>query len=126
MPYCPECNAEYDPGTTRCPDCDRELVDDADDDELDDEIDEEAFIEEEAPPVLLYQTNNMVNAEVLEEALKDQGIPCLIKSGTGTYSGLSSLSSTLKGVKIFVPESALEEAIEVAEMVIPDYERPED
>jgi hypothetical protein len=123
MPYCPECGAEYDSGMTRCPDCDRDLIDDLDDTE---ELEEEIFLEEEAPPVLLYHTNDPVSAEVLEEALKDQGIPCLVRASTGTYSGLGSLTSVFKGTKIYVPESALDDAIEVAETVIPNYKKPEE
>ena len=64
--------------------------------------------------------------ELLEEALKDNGIPCLIKQNTGSYSGLSSLNAVYKDVKIFVPESALENALEIAETIVPDYERPDD
>jgi hypothetical protein len=123
MPYCPECGAEYERGMTRCPDCDRELMDDMDDIE---NLDDEGFFDEDTPPVLIYQTNDPVSAELLEEALKDQGIPCLVRADTGTYSGLGALTSVFKGTKIYVPESALNEAIEIAETVIPNYKKPEE
>jgi hypothetical protein len=123
MPYCPDCGAEYDPGITRCPDCERELVDDSVEEE---ELEDKVFIEGDVQPVLLYQTNDPIRAEVLEEALKDQGIPCLVKAGTGTYSGLGALTSVFKGISIYIPETALNEAIEVAETIIPDFELPEE
>jgi hypothetical protein len=129
MPYCPDCGNEYEPGITRCPDCERELVDESleEADDLDEEeLEDEPFLDEDVQPVLLYQTNDPVGAEVLEEALKDQGIPCLVKAGTGTFSGLGSLSSVFKGIKIYVPETALNDAIGVAETVIPDFVQPEE
>jgi nucleoside-diphosphate-sugar epimerase len=123
MPYCPDCGAEYEPGITRCPDCERELVDDSIEVE---ELDDEIFLDSDVQPVLLYRTNDQISAEVLEEALKDQGIPCLVKAGTGYYSGLGTLTSVFKGISIYIPETALNEAIEIAETVIPDFKLPEE
>lgn len=124
MPYCPDCDAEYEIGMTSCPACGQELVDDSEEGE---EItDEEITFDEDVKAILLYESNNVINVELLEGALKDQGIPCLVKSNIGSYSGLSSLTAVYKDAKIFVPESVLERAVEVAETIIPDYERPDD
>jgi len=116
MPYCPKCGAEYLPGNTRCSDCDLELVDAPPKEEED--------FDTETKSVLLCQTNDLINAEILEEALTEQGIPCLVKSSAGSYSGFGSISQVMKGVMIFVPEAALDKAIEIAETIIPDFELP--
>jgi hypothetical protein len=117
MPYCPKCGAEYLPGNTRCTDCDLELVDTPPKEEDED-------FNADTKSVLLCHTNDLINAEILEEALTEQGIPCLIKSSTGSYSGFGSVSQVMKGVMIFVPETAMEKAIEIAETIIPDFELP--
>jgi len=117
MPYCPKCGAEYLPGNTRCPDCDVELVDSGPKEETED-------FETETVSVLLCHTNDLINAEILEEALTEQGIPCLVKSSAGSYSGFGSVSQVMKGVRIYVPEAAMDKAIEIAETIIPDYELP--
>lgn len=125
MPYCPHCGTEFRAGVARCPECDQELTDDLAEENDDGEIDDVAFFEGDVELVLLFQTNNFVSAELLKEALKDQGIPYLEKSGTGLYSGFGAISQVMKGVKIYVPESALEKAIEIAETIIPDFQSPE-
>lgn len=122
MLYCPECGGRYEAGTTSCPACGCEL----EDNENVNELDTEEMFENGIQAVLLYQTNETMNVELLEEALKDQGIPCLVKQNTGSYSGLSSLISVYKDAKIYIPKSALSSALEVAETIIPDYERPDD
>ncbi len=125
MPYCPECKGEYEVGLASCPVCGCELEDD-DENEETEMLKDEVEFQEGGKPVLIYQTNEPMNIELLEEALKDQGIPCLVKQNTGSFSGLSSLNAVYKDAKIFVPEWALDNALEVAETVIADYERPDD
>lgn len=125
MPYCPECGGEFEDGLASCPVCGCELEDDPEDEEKDDLEDQNLF-ENGDQAVLLYQTNEKMNIDLLEEALKDQGIPCLIRQNTGSFSGLGTLNAVYKDAKIFVPERALESALEVAETIIPDYERPDD
>jgi hypothetical protein len=125
MPYCPHCGTEYRPGITRCPDCDQELLDDLAEENYDGDPDDEDYFESNSESVLLCQTNDVVSAELLEEALKENGIPFLEKAGTGLYSGFGSISQVMKGVKIYVPESALDRAIEIAETIIPDFQSPE-
>ena len=125
MPKCPECGGDFEIGLASCPVCGCDLVDD-DESEIGEVMDDGVEFEKDSRGILLLQTNDVMSAELLEEALKDQGIPCLVKQNTGSYSGLSMLNAVYKDVKIFVPESALEHAIEVAETIIPDYERPDE
>ncbi|MCD6162267.1 MAG: DUF2007 domain-containing protein [candidate division Zixibacteria bacterium] len=118
MLYCPKCGAEYPLGNTRCSDCDCELIEKPPDKKEDYNFDSKI--------VLLCQTNDIVSAGMLEEALKEKNIPCLAKSRMGTFSGYMPLDRVMKGIKIFVPESALKKAVEIAETIIPDFERPDE
>ena len=49
-----------------------------------------------------------------------------MRSGAGTYSGIISITPSMKGISIYVPEPALDEAIEIAETIIPDFELPDE
>jgi hypothetical protein len=120
MPYCPECGKKFPDDFSRCPDCGVQLVDSPAPDEFDDESD---FNFE---PVLLCQTNDLVSAEILEAALKTEGIPCLVKSNMGSFSSLIPIDQVMKGVKFYVPESALKRALEIAETIIPNFERTDE
>ena len=79
-----------------------------------------------AGAVLLLQTNDLVGAEILEETLKAQGIPCLVKSYMGSFSSLMPLDQAMKGVKFYVPKSALSRASDIAATIMPDFERQGD
>lgn len=114
MPFCPKCGAEYRREYSRCSDCDCALVEKRPGKEEDIIVDGKI--------ALLCQTSDLVSARMLEEALKAQNIPCLVKARMGTYSGYMPLDSVMKGVKVFVPESAYKKAIEIAETIIPDLE----
>jgi len=116
MAFCPACGAEYRAGITRCPDCEVDLVDSLVEEETEPDIESEA--------VLLLTTSDTITAEILVEALKENDIPCLMRSGAGTYSGIISITPSMKGISIYVPESALDEAVEIAETIIPDFELP--
>ncbi len=118
MPYCPKCRAEYVRGITRCPDCDQDLVDTL--------PEPERYFGSNVKPVLLCKTNDVFSTNILSEALKELGIPCLIKSGAGTFSGFMPATQATKGVKIYVPETAIDKAIELAETIIPDFEMPDE
>ncbi|MCP4580099.1 MAG: hypothetical protein GY839_00665 [candidate division Zixibacteria bacterium] len=119
MPYCPKCGEEYRVDLTKCPDCGLDLVDDP-------AAKEEKSSDVDLKAVLLCQTNDIMNAEILEQALKDHNIPHLVKSSAGTYSGFGSISQVMKGISIFVSEAAIDKAIEIAQTIIPDFELPDE
>jgi len=69
MPYCPRCRSEYVAATTRCADCDVELVE---------------SLPESAPPpdfhwVELCTAENEAEGEMLRELLESRGIPVIVK-----------------------------------------------
>jgi hypothetical protein len=119
MPYCPKCQAEYKEGTTMCSDCEEKLVDKL-------PPPEDEGLDAEIKTVLLCQTNDIMSAEILEQALKDYNIPHIVRSSTGAYSGIGSISQVMKGVRIYVSETAKEKAIEIAQTIIPDFELPDE
>lgn len=78
MPYCPDCEYEYESGTTVCPDCGARLIEGTMPPiEHDDNVD----------AVLLLETDNVLQAEFLAGALEEQGIPYVAR-GLGVTDGL--------------------------------------
>jgi hypothetical protein len=119
MRYCPKCGKEYPADVADCSKCGVDLVDNQPDD-----ID--ANFDVDVKTVLLCKTSDIMSVEILEQALKDHNIPFLLKAGTGTYSGIGSISQVMKGVKVYVSETAFEKAVELAETIIPDFELPDE
>jgi hypothetical protein len=116
MPYCPKCKKKYSNEIKECPVCRVPLTANP----LSENDDSGART------VLLCQTNDLVSAEILEETLKSQGIPFLVKSYMGSFSSLMPIDQVMKGVKIYVPESALSKASDIAATIMPDFERQGD
>lgn len=118
MPFCPKCGAEYLPGNTRCTDCDLELVDTL--------PGKEESIDFDSEPVMLCKTGDMLSVEFLEEALKSEGIPCLIQSRHGSLKGMLPIEHGEKTITVYVPQTALEKAKSIAERILPDYTEADD
>ncbi|OQX91984.1 MAG: hypothetical protein B6D58_05290 [candidate division Zixibacteria bacterium 4484_95] len=118
MPFCPKCGVEYPPGITRCPDCGCELVDTL--------PGKEESIDFDSEPIMLCKTGDMLSVEFLEEALKSEGIPCLIQSRHGSLKGLLPIEHGEKTIMVYVPQTAFEKAKLIAERILPDYSEPDD
>ncbi len=73
MPFCPTCLFEYVPEVTECPTCKVRLVAAR--------PPRPARSEEEAEQVLLCTTEGMIHAQLLQTALKEQGIPTRLQPG---------------------------------------------
>ncbi len=68
--FCPKCKSEYIEGYTHCKKCDVDLVD---------ELPEEAAVDEEEflfVPVCIRSVSNHIEAEMIIELLRQNGIPC--------------------------------------------------
>ncbi len=65
---------------------------------------------------LLFVTSDSLKAQLVTEALKEQGIPCYRKDlGAGQFLNIYFGMFTNSGIEIYVPSSALEAAREVLE-----------
>lgn len=109
MPYCPQCRREYLKGAKYCPQCKIRLVRSL-----------PPPAAETAKPsemVLLHSFPGRVYAEMVQEALKNQGIPSLIKGedvGIGVYWG----AHTVTEVKLYVPKDSYEEALNILNLTV--------
>ena len=70
------------------------------------------------------ETNDIFIVRLLEESLQSEGIYCVVKSSMGTFSGMLAVDQVMKGVRVYINETALERAVEIAETIIPDFKRP--
>jgi hypothetical protein len=103
MPYCPNCKYEYKDNVEECPDCGAKLVD---------KLEEETF--ESIKYIPFRNLPSRLYAEMLQEALKNEGIPSIIKGDDiaitlGSYSTTSPVEVT-----IWVPEQDLERCEKIA------------
>ncbi len=79
--HCPRCRTEYEPGVTRCPDCDLALAEGAAPPERDEaEWVDLVTVLETGDPSLLLVTKSLLEAE---------GVPCFVE-GVGVYEGLGA------------------------------------
>lgn len=125
MPYCPECKYEYVEGTTTCPDCDVELAP-----SLPGQIDAGPFTEllnastvynkcpDEPELVEVFSSGNRQEIDIVRSVLESEGIPSIVKSDLSTMPEFFTLSlSTIRPVRILVPEPLAEKAVQLIEEV---------
>jgi hypothetical protein len=113
MPFCPTCGGEYPLGQTKCPECDTELV------EIQTPPDN-VPIEFEGEPVLLCKTSDMAGAELLAQAFIEEKIPCNMNPGLVEFR-IFPLEYGQKSIRIYVPESLVEKAREIAQRILSDF-----
>ena len=107
MPFCPKCGYEYEWGISECPDCGIKLV------ERLPEPEEETTNNIEWVP--LARLNSYDLAEMVIEAMENEGIRVLSLSGTGHFGvtgqmGMSSYRPIGGGYSIVVPADRIVEA----------------
>lgn len=103
--FCPVCESEYQPGITRCPDDDSELVT-----RLTPET--TAHDGSEAGFRLLHHLGSPAEAEMVNDILSQNGIRSIVKAGgADTLSPL--LSATSEGAIIYVDERDYDRAKEL-------------
>jgi hypothetical protein len=131
MPFCPNCRYEYKPEISKCPDCGARLVDELKEEEPAASVQEEPTqsIEEECSRdmerqsargtdfVRLRSLPSRVYAEMLQEALRRNGIISFIKDDDIDAWGKSCTTSPLE-VAIWVPEDRVERCEEIADQML--------
>lgn len=92
MKYCPDCEAEFVEDIESCSDCGAALISESDHKALQEAHDrEEKAREQEAQEyeVRVYTAENRFEADQIEAALKDEGIPVLVKPfGDTAFDGI--------------------------------------
>jgi len=103
--FCPECEAEYEPGVTHCPDDGAALVT---------QLTAENVVHDpsEARLVQLYKLGSPAEAEMVNDILRNNGIRSMVKSG-GSDAFSPLLSATSEGAVILVDERDLDRAQEI-------------
>jgi hypothetical protein len=103
--FCPTCEAEYEPGITRCPDDGAELVE-----RLDSAT---ATDDSEARFVPLHHLGSPAEAEMVNDILTQNSIRSVIQSGP--QGALAPLLSNAEGSIILVDERDFDRAQELYE-----------
>jgi hypothetical protein len=103
--FCPVCEAEYEPGITRCSDDNTPLVD---------KLTPENTVHDssEARFVSFHKFGSPAEAEMVNDILQNNGIRAVIKAG-GNDAFSALLSATAEGAEIFVDERDADRAQEM-------------
>ena len=102
--FCPVCESEYEPGITRCPDDNTDLVERLDATTGHDDS--------EARFMPLHKLGSPVEAEMVNDILKQNGIRSMVKSG-GADALSPLLSATAEGSMVLVDERDFDRAQEL-------------
>jgi putative signal transducing protein len=102
--FCPVCEAEYEPGITRCSDDNTDLVEHLDATTGHDDS--------EARFLSLHKLGSPVEAEMVNDILRQNGIRSMVKSG-GADALSPLLSSTAEGSIVLVDERDFDRAQEL-------------
>ena len=103
--FCPVCEAEYQPGITRCPDDEAQLVARL-------TADNTVHDSSEARFVNLHHLGSPVEAEMVNDLLRQNGIRSVVQSG-GADALAPLLSTSADGSVILVDERDLDRAQEL-------------
>ena len=102
--FCPVCESEYNPGVTRCPDDDAELVDQL--------TAETASDNSAARFVTLHTLSSPAEGEMVADLLRQNGIRAAVQSGANdAFSAVFSAVSP--GVAVLVDERDLDRGREL-------------
>lgn len=103
--FCPVCESEYQPGITKCPDDNSQLVE---------KLTAANTLHDgsEASFRLLHTFNSPAEAEMIDDLLQKNGIRSMVRAGSSdTLSPL--LSSTAEGAAVLVDERDHDRAMEL-------------
>jgi len=103
--FCPICESEYNPGVTRCPDDDVELVEHLTSDNVQHDSSEARF-------VVLHTLSSPAEGEMVSDILRQNGLRAVVQSGA--YDAFSPVFSAVSpGVAVLVDERDLDRAREL-------------
>jgi putative signal transducing protein len=114
--FCPTCEAEYEPGITRCPDDETELVDRLTPENTGRDSSEARFVP-------LFKLGSPAEAEMVNDIFAKNGIRSVVKSG-GLDAFSPLLSATFEGAEVFVDERDFDRATELYEAFFGDDATP--
>ena len=108
MPYCPKCRNKVEEGKQECPDCGSLLADQPN----------EETPSESPNLVPLRNLPSRMYALMLQEALRNEGIPSVIKSDDIAITFPSQGTTSAVPVVILVPEKDVAKAEEIADQML--------
>jgi putative signal transducing protein len=112
--FCPVCESEYQPGITRCPDDNVELVEQLTPHTIHDDS--------EARFVLLHNFGSPTEAEMVDDILKQNNIRSLVRGRADAFS--AALSSTALGAAVLVDERDYDRAEELYHSIFAEDTTP--
>jgi hypothetical protein len=115
MPFCPDCRFEYKPDISQCPDCGSRLVDKLPEDSSKD-LQEESVQNPDFIP--LKNLHTRLYAQMLQEALKSEGIISMIKGDEGIAFRTTTSHIPVSKITIWVPQKDIERAREIADQML--------
>ena len=116
MRYCPECRAEYAPGSERCHDCAVELVDLL--------VEDPPGTDRPAEPLVTVAAfDTPLKASILASRLEAEGLECFVADAE-TIAAHGLLSGAVGGVKVQVRGSEAARASAIVERVAAEAARP--
>ena len=127
MPWCPKCGAESRDGFTRCASCDVPLVDrltdeqskEANKSETERECDKMVLPEGMSSPIAVYTAKNRLEAESIEEMLRDNDIPVFDRPAAFRQIQSYSGADARFGVELVVDASQTSRARQLIDGVPP-------
>jgi hypothetical protein len=114
--FCPTCEAEYEPGITRCPDDETDLVDRLTPETTGRDSSEARFVS-------LLKLGSPAEAEMVHDIFTQNEIRSVVKSG-GADAFSPLLSATSEGAEIFVDERDIDRATELYQAFFGDDTTP--
>jgi len=114
--FCPTCEAEYEPGITRCPDDETDLVDRLTPENTGRDSSEARFVS-------LFKLGSPAEAEMVNDIFSKNGIRSVVKSG-GLDAFSPLLSATFEGAEVFVDERDADRATELYQAFFGDDATP--
>jgi len=114
--FCPECESEYEPGVTQCPDDGALLVERLTPENTIHDSSEARFLQ-------LYKLGSPAEAEMVNDILGKNGVRSMVKSG-GSDAFSPLLSATSEGAVVLVDERDYDRAQEIYQSFFGDDTTP--